>query len=230
VSGDSGAVQEVLEVLLALANLPTASSLQFPSHTVDVGPVPFLNRSLLEDYHDAYDFTKTLTTALKKKEREDARISLFEAHLCSIQAIGGKEPRPGALKVLLYSSGAPLPQIDRKGKGRVGPTSVDAPPPAGRSDDLDMMVMQVLDVLPDTPLDYVRALLRHPDYPNPERVVGALLEGTAPPISDLIRTAVELPPPHQDTAQEQFVYTQGRRNVFDNQEMDLAHVRVGKKR
>ncbi|KAF9788664.1 hypothetical protein BJ322DRAFT_1001657 [Thelephora terrestris] len=225
VSGDSGAVQEVLEVLIALANLPTASSLQFPSHTVDVEPVPFLNRSLLEDYHDAYDFTKSLTTALKKKEREDARISLFEAHLCSIQAIGGKEPRPGALKVLLYSSGAPLPQFDRKGKERVGPTSVDAPPPAGRSDDLDMKVTQVLDVLPDTPPDYVRALLQHPDYPNPERVVEALLEGTAPPIADLIRTAVELPPP----AQEQFVYTQGRRNIFDNQEIDLAHVRVGKK-
>ena len=231
VSGDSSrTVQEVLEVLLALANLPTASSLQLP---VDAEPVPFLNRSLLEDYHDAYDFTKTLTTALRKKEQEDARISQFEAHLQSIRAVGGNERRPGALKVLLHSSGAPLPRVDRKGKGRADPGRVDTLPPVDRSDDLDMKVTQVLNILPETSSEYVRALLQHPDYPfngNPERVIEALLDRTAPPIGDLNRTAVEHPTQPQEPAQEQFVYTQGRRNIFDHQEIDPAHVRVGKKK
>lgn len=225
-------VQKVIEVLLALADPPTASSPQFPSGMTSAEPVPFLNRTLFEDYHDAYDFTKTLTVALRKREQDDARIDIFEARLRSTGAVGGNERRPGALKILLHSSGAPTPRVDRKGKGRADPDRVDTPPPVNPSDDLDMKVTQILDLLPDTPLDYVRALLQHPDYPfkgNPEFVIEALLEGTAPPMEDLHQTRVGHPQ-LQEPAQEQFVYTKGRGNIFDHQEMDLAHVRVGKKR
>lgn len=234
VSGESsGVVQKVLEVLLALANPPTTSSLQLPSDTAIAEPVPFLNRTLLEDYHEAYDFTKTLTATLRKQEQDDARIDLFETQLHSIRAVGGNRRRLGALKILLHSSGAPPSRVDRKGKGRADPDRVDTPPPVNPSGDLDMKVTQVLDVLPDTSPDYVRALLQHTDYPfggNPERVIEALLEGTAPQMEDLHRPAAEHPPHFQESVPERLVYTQGRRNVFDDQEMDLARVYIGKKR
>ena len=234
VSGESnGVTQKVLDVLFALADPPTTSSLQISSNMTITEPVPFLNRTLLEDYHDAYDFTKTLTVALRKQEQDDARIDLFEAQLHSIRSRGGNERHPGALKILLHSSGAPLPRIDRKGKGRADPDRVDTPPPVNPSDDLDMKVAQVLDILPDTSPDYVRALLQHPDYSfkgNSERVVEALLEGTAPPMKDLHQPTVEHPPRFQESAQEQFVYSRERRNIFDDQEMDLTYVRIGKKR
>ena len=233
VSGESGGItQKVLEVLLALADLPATSSSQFPSNTTITEPVPFLNRTLLEDYHDAYDFTKTLTAAIRKQGQDDAQIDLFEAQLHSIRAAGVNERHPGALKILLHSSGAPPLRADRKGKGRANPDRVDTPPPVNPSDDLDMKVAQVLDILDASP-DYVRALLQHPGYPfkgNPERVIEALLEGTAPSIGDLRQSPVEHPAQFQEPAQEQFVYTQGRRNAFDDQEMDLTHVRFGKKR
>ena len=230
VSGESnGDVQKVLEVLLALVDFSTTSSLQLPSNSTNAKPVPFLNRTLLEDYHDAYDFTKTLTVALRKREQDDARIDLFEAQLKG----GGNERRPGALKILLHSSGAPLPRVDCKGKGRADPDRIDTPPPVNPSDDLDVKVTQVLDILPDTSPDYVRALLQHPDYPfkgNPERIIEALLEGTAPPIEGLHQPATEHPPEFQEPIRGRFVYTQERRNAFDSQDMDLARVRVGKRR
>jgi len=233
VSGESnGDIQKVLGVLLALADPPTVSPPQFPTNATSAEPMPFLNRTLLEDYHDTYDFTKTLTAALRKREQDDARIDLFEAQLRSTRVIGG-ERRPGALKILLHSSGAPLPRLDRKGKGRADPGRVDTPPPVNPSDDLDVKVTQVLDILPGTPPDYIRALLQHPDYPfkgNPERVIGALLEGTAPSMEDLDQPAVERPTQLEEPAREQFVYTQGRINAFDDQEIDPAHVRIGKRR
>ena len=234
VSGESNVdIQKVLVVLLALADPSTTSPSQLPSNTTSAEPVPFLNRTLLEDYYDAYDFIKTLTAALRKREQDDARIDLFEAQLQSIRAAGGNERRPGALKILLHSSGAPLPRVDRKGKGRADPNGVDTPPPVDPSDDLDVKVTQVLDILQGTSPDYVRALLQHPDYPfkgNPERVIEALLEGTAPPVEDLLQPGMEHLPQPREPAHEQFVYTQGRRNAFDGQGMDLAHVRVGKMR
>ena len=229
--GNSGIIQEVLDVLLALANLPTTSSPQFQSPNLE--PVPFLNRSLLEDYHDAYDFTGTLTAALRKLEKEDTRLDLFEAHLHSIRAAGGNERGPGALKILLCSLDAPPPRTDRKGKGRADPDRVETPPLADPSNDLDMKVMQVLEIFPDTPPEYVRALLQHPNYHfrgNPERVIEVLLEGTAPPIEELTRTAVKPPLQPHKPRREQPVHTQGRRNIYDDQEMDLAHVHFGKKR
>ena len=232
-SGESDrATPQILEVLLALANHPSTSS-QLPLHASGTGRVPFLNRSLLEDYHDAYDFTKTLTALLRKREGNDARIERFEAHLRSIPEVGDNNNNPGALEILLHPSDAPLPRVDRKGKGRADPDRVETPPAVDPPDDLDMKVAQVLDILPDTPSEYIRALLQHPDHPfkgDPERVVGALLEGTAPPMGDLIHTAAEPPPRPLEPTQERFAYTQGRRNVFDDQEMDLAHVHVGKKR
>ena len=230
----NGIIQEALEVLLALTSLPTDLSPQFQSHTPNVEPVPFLNRSLFEDYHDAYDFTKTLTAALRQREQEDARLlDLFETHLHSIRVAGGKEHDPGALKVLLQSHGALPLQIDRKGKGRAVPDGVSTPSPGDPSDDLDIKVTQVLDVLPEAHSEHVRALLQHPNHPfqgNPERVIEALLEGTAPPIEDLNRTTVEPPLQPQKPTPERLAYTKGRRNIFDGQEMDLAHVHIGKKR
>jgi len=233
VSGErNGDIQKVLGVLLALADLPTAAVPQFPSNATSAELVPFLNRTLLEDYHDAYDFTKTLTAALRKLEQDDARIDLFEAQLRPTRSVGGNERRPGVLKILLHSSGAPLPRVDHKGKGRADPDRVDTPPPVNPSDDLDVKITQVLDVLPGTPPDYIRALLQHPNDSfkgNPERVIEALLEGTAPPMEDLQQPTAGHPPQPEGPAQEQFVYTQGRRNIFDDQEMDPAHVRIGKR-
>ncbi|KAI0760456.1 hypothetical protein C8Q74DRAFT_1208567 [Fomes fomentarius] len=218
-----------------------------------VPPTPFLNRPLLADYQHAYEHSRTLADVLRRTE--DARTDLLEASLRAMSmdlASGSGERAPGALKLILRSSGVP-PGIDNTGRGpartftdaqgkgkgrdvgeRLGGAVGDGVIPDGQA---DLAVAQVLDLLPDQDPMYVRYVLSHSDYPyrgDAERLIGALLEGTAPLPAD-VQAAIA----RQDVgsmaaareperATDEFAYTRERRNVFDDEVMDLSKVKIGK--
>ncbi|SJK98593.1 uncharacterized protein ARMOST_01861 [Armillaria ostoyae] len=201
---------------------------------LDVGPsssdprTPFLNRPLLADYQQSYDLSRTLASALRHASEKDARLDLLESSLKTLEGEG--EKGPGVLKLIIRSSGVP-PGVDNrgksssdKGKGKAAP-----PPEITPSDpDIDLKVSQVLDIFPDYPPDYISTLLTHPSYPyrgNPEKLIEALLEGTAPPEDDV---PLQISQPSMPS--NELVYTKGRQNVFDDEKMDLTQLRVGKKR
>ncbi|KAK0237913.1 hypothetical protein EDD85DRAFT_906763 [Armillaria nabsnona] len=201
---------------------------------LDVGPsssdprTPFLNRPLLADYQQSYDLSRTLASALRHASEKDARLDLLESALKSLEGEG--EKGPGVLKLIIHSSGVP-PGVDNrgksskdKGKGKAAP-----PPEITPSDpDIDLKVSQVLDIFPDYPPDYISTLLVHPSYPyrgNPEKLIEALLEGTAPPEDD-----VALHTSQPSMPSNELIYAKGRQNVFDDEKMDLTQLRLGKKR
>ncbi|KAJ7126054.1 hypothetical protein C8R44DRAFT_618190 [Mycena epipterygia] len=204
------------DIIFTLLSLPSSSQ-------PNTGQTPFLDRSLLADYQQTYDLSRTLASSLRHAEGKDARVDLLESTLQSINSSTEKEP--GALKILLRSSGI-APGVDNlgrgyqkkpdtKGKGK----DVSAPIPAAEDPALDVNITQVLDILPDQPPDYIRALLSHPSYATPEQVVGALLEGTAPSPEEL-----QSPPVKSDE-----IAGYVRRNIYEDDAMDMAQLRVGKK-
>ena len=227
------------EVVFGLLDLPSSAS-----STSE--PTPFVNRPLLADYQHVYDLSKTFGDLTNRVD--DARTELVESALRALD-VGTAPAKPGVLRVLLRSSGMP-PGIDNlgrgpshadttkdKGKGKaVAQPSPSAITAAGADPVLDAAVAQVLEVFPDQPSEYVRFLLAHADYPyrgNSEKLIGALLEGTAPSLEEVesaIAHAAEGGSPTRSNAQPEYAYTTERRNVFDGQDMDLSQVRVGKKR
>ncbi|KAJ6495260.1 hypothetical protein C8R45DRAFT_866444 [Mycena sanguinolenta] len=211
-------VDRTFDIVFTLLSLPSSSS------QPDSGQTPFLDRSLLADYQQTYDLSRTLASSLRHAEEKDARLDLLESSLESLNSSPEKEP--GVLKILLRSSGmAPgvgrnsskTPDMVTKGKEKATtlPTSSPAEDP-----ELDLKVTQVLDILPEHEPEYIRALLMHSAHTTPEKVVEALLEGTAPSPEELTTSAAQA-----DDEISSYV----RRNVFDDEDMDLAHVRVGKK-
>ncbi|KAI0346663.1 hypothetical protein BDW22DRAFT_1352825 [Trametopsis cervina] len=233
------------EVVSSLLDLPSSSSTQGTETT----PIPFLNQSLLADYQHTYGLSKLISNAGRRTN--DPRAEVLEASLRSLDSSSPDQnasTRPGALKLLIRSSGI-QPGIDRLGKG---PSRTDAKgkgkevavaSPAPQHDPaLDAAVSQVLDILPDQPPEYLRFLLAHQDYPyrgNAERLIEALLEGTAPTLEEyenqLAHTHQGAGVAHDTIAdvrpavKDDFVYTKERRNVFDEEIMDISHLRVGKK-
>lgn len=224
------------EVVFALLEHPPAR----PPSDSDAAPTPFLDCTLLEDYQHAYDLSSILRGAAQRAD--DPRTALLEAALDALETSDAAEP--GALRLLVRSSGAP-PGIDARGRGPVRPPTDApgkgkgkgrAPPPPPPDPALDAAVAQVLDILPEQSPEYVRYVLAHPDYPfkgDAERLVGALLEGTAPQVEESVymgggevgvRDDVR-----EEKVEEQFVYTKERRNVFDEERLDLSKLRVGKK-
>ncbi|KAJ7167340.1 hypothetical protein C8R43DRAFT_171813 [Mycena crocata] len=215
-SGTALAVEadRTFDIIFTLLGLPSSSQPN-PSQT------PFLDRSLLADYQQTYDLSRTLASSLRHAEEKDARVDLLESALSS-----SSDKEPGALKILLRSSGI-APGVDNlgkgyhhkkpdaKGKGKdVSPLS----PTVVEDAELDVNVTQVLDILPEHDPAYIRALLSHPSYATPEKVVEALLEGTAPSSEEL-----------QSPAKADEIAGYVRRNIYDDESMNLAHVRVGKK-
>ena len=209
-------------VEVPLASVPTSS----------LPATPFLNRSLLADYQQTYDLKKALANSMQHAAERDARLDILESSLQSLDGESKKDP--GVLKILLRSSGIPL-GIDNlgkgsrdKGKGR----AQEAPPIVAQpvDPDLDLKVAQVLDIFPDHAPDYVRALLTHESYPykgDPEKLIMALLDGTAPSEDQLEATAAPQPVSHPPEVQ---TIVQERRNAFDDEVMNTAQLRVGKKK
>ncbi|KAG6852902.1 hypothetical protein C0991_008271 [Blastosporella zonata] len=236
--------ERTFSIIFALLELPSSSN---------SSPTPFLNRSLLTDYQTSYSLSKTLSTALRSAAEKDARLDLLESTLQSLEspsptATTSKRRDAGALKILLGSSGI-SPGIDNRGDGgRVRstiPTATvgngkgkerapePAPTPASSSiPDLDVKITQVLDIFPDHAPEYVRALLERPAYEgDPEKVVMALLEGSAPGPEEVQSEAGRGVGSGRGGEGEDDLrtYVNERRNVFDD-EMDLSQLRVGKAR
>ncbi|KAK7044612.1 CUE domain-containing protein [Favolaschia claudopus] len=206
------------DIIFTLLSLPSSSE-----H--GAGQIPFLDRSLLADYQQTYNLSRTLASSLRHAEEKDARVDLLESSLQSIASSSEKEP--GALKILLQSSGM-APGIgghrshpnanNLKAKSKVLlPTAAPAEDP-----ELDLKVTQVLDILPEHEPEYLRALLKHPLYTTPEKAVEALLEGTAPSAAEL---SLAKPAPQGTDEISGYV----RRNIYDDDAMDLSRVQVGKK-
>ncbi|KAH7923091.1 hypothetical protein BV22DRAFT_1093520, partial [Leucogyrophana mollusca] len=231
-------------IVFALLELPSTSSNPEQNAPGQSSATPFLDRSLVADHQHAYNLARMLASALRHAAREDDRVELLESTLqsfdiASSEAGGVKDS--GALKLLIRSSGA-APGINLRAKPSVNvrlgdkgkardisriPESVDDP-------NLDLQVTQVLDIFPDHSPAYIRALLAHPDFPfrgSAEKVIEALLEGTAPG-EDVIgefqntgagTTLGEISVPDSAIPIE-------RKNVFDDEAMDLSQVHIGKRR
>ncbi|KAF8884883.1 hypothetical protein CPB84DRAFT_1964864, partial [Gymnopilus junonius] len=250
--------ERTFDIVFALLEVPSSSTT-----SSDIPATPFLNQTLLADYEQSYSLSKALAAALKHAQEKDARLDLLESTLQSLDVSsqveygGKKQKNPGALKILLRSSGI-QPGIDNLGnrgarpepttagsnsKGK-GKSRAEGPPPLSSilSDpDLDIKATQVLDIFPDTPVDYIKLLLTHDRYgQNPEKVIEAMLEGTAIGQEELERDlqasavidfggevqgsgAGQVVPPKPAYSVEQ------RRNAFDDEQLDLSRLRIGKK-
>ena len=237
--------ERAFDIVFTLLDVSTSSS-----SSTDTRPIPFLNQSLLADYQQAYTLSNSLASSLKHAEEKDARLDLLESMLDSLDTTSaGRDPKQkdaGALTILLRSSGS-QPGIDKrnhqsrpndadmttnsnfmstnknKGKARAVPI-----PPTVSDTDLDMKATQVLDIFPDLSINHVRLLLMHGGYGgNPEKVIEALLEGTAMSEEHLEQHVEE----SQMTAMErenQYDVSQ-RKNVFDGEALDVSRLRFGKK-
>ncbi|KAI0828710.1 hypothetical protein BC628DRAFT_1316635 [Trametes gibbosa] len=226
-------------------------------------PVPFLDRPLLADYEHAYGLARTLADVLRRTE--DARADLLESTLRAMDA--DAEAGAGAFRLIIRSSGVP-PGIGSaahahakgksksKGKGRggqrLGEGGADSAGSRAAAEEgrVDAALAQVLDLFPDQELAYVRYLLSHGDYPyrgDAERLVGALLEGTAPERAEVEaamgREGGGAGEQEEEEGEEEegekkknknkkdadgFAFTAQRRNVFDDEAMDLSRVKIGK--
>ncbi|KAI0631281.1 hypothetical protein C8Q77DRAFT_1219404 [Trametes polyzona] len=244
--------EPAFEVVFGLLDVPSNSP-SGPSAD-GVPPTPFLNRPLLADYQHAYAFSETLADVLRRTE--DARADLLESTLRAMEDGAAAGERAGPLKLIIRSSGAP-PGIDNLGRGPASKTAAAAAEEKGKGKDLggsggqrlgsgsaradvpdeklDIALAQVLDLFPDQDPAYIRYLLSHSDYPyrgDAERLIGALLEGTAPSRADvdaaLARESAGAQVKEVKRAEEEFAFTKERRNVFDDEAMDLSKVKIGK--
>jgi activating signal cointegrator complex subunit 2 len=243
---------DIVFTLLEQSNLSPSSAT-----TNSTPPIPFLNRSLLADYQQSYSLSRTLASVLKNAEEKDARLDIIESTLAAFDSQSNQGKDPGALKIVLRSYGlqrgivnpntkskrqvppstgttastndTPLPPVNTatsydKGKGKAeAPARIEDP-------ELDVKVTQVLDVLPDLNPVYVRLLLGSEVYKgDPEQVLSALLEGRALTEEEM---NVELEQQefhrHVPTSSRGYDIAE-RRNIFDDQELDLAHLTIGKK-
>jgi len=235
--------ERTFDIIFALLEVPTSSS------TSSIPGTPFLNQTLLADYQQHYHLSRTLSTALRHAQEKDVRLDLLESTLQSFDSGEGSR-NPGALKILLRSSGI-QPGVDNLGKRstRSHPEQAQTTAPQAQPDhkgkrkaktpdadpELDIKATQVLDILPDTSPEYIRLLLAHDRYGrDPEKVLGALLEGTAMSEEELerdLREKEELGRKYGDGAvgNEVEYRVEQRRNVFEDEQVDLSRYRVGKK-
>ncbi|KAI0370601.1 hypothetical protein BV20DRAFT_1018799 [Pilatotrama ljubarskyi] len=245
--------EPAFEVVFDLLEVPSSAN----ANADVLPPTPFLNRPLLADYQHAYDFSRTLADVLRRTE--DACADLLESTLRSMAAEASGS-RVGALKLIIRSSGVPL-GIDHLGRGPGGRAPASAGDAKGKGkavgqrlgsgsdgadildEQLDVALAQVLDLFPDQDPAYIRYLLSHADYPyrgDAERLIGALLEGTAPSQAEVEAAMARESNEAQAQAEkggkgksksggEEFAFTKERRNVFDDEAMDLSKVKIGKK-
>jgi activating signal cointegrator complex subunit 2 len=239
-------VQRAFDIISALQALPSP-----PRRPDDqTPPTAFLNRSLLADYQYAYNLSEALTRALPhgavtdnvRFERISAALRELDADLdgesSQPSAAGRAHHRdPGAFRLLL-GSGVHHGINNNLGQDRTARITEGATATpfggaevftASGSRVVDSQVEEVRAILPDYAPEYIQALLRRSEYGNVERVVEALLEGTAPPPEAILQQATlkaQTPP----QAPGAFEYTRDRRNAFDGEDMDTSRMRIGKKK
>lgn len=227
----SGAVlaaesEQTFSIVFALLDLPPPPVAQAGGTPT---AAPFLNRSLIADYQHSYNLSSTLASALRRAAREDARVDLLESTLRSfdIQSSAAGTKDPGALKLIIKSSGIP-PGTSASGKGKVAQSSSKGKAKAVRPEpephDLDVEILQVMDIFPNQSPEYIRELLKQSVFKNAEKVIEALLEGIAP----------EEPSAAEDVGVSKSAHTVPnepieRKNVFDDEILDVSKIRLGKK-
>ncbi|KAG6891557.1 hypothetical protein C0992_004415 [Termitomyces sp. T32_za158] len=238
--------ERTFSIIFALLELPSTS---FTASSTP--PTPFYNRSLLTDYQATYSLSKTLSIALRNAAEKDARLDLLESTLQSLEpSLPNKMKKrkdAGVLKILIGSSGV-APGIDNRGDGgrvrstqssmdsigigkvkhKVAQSTFAASSSASvlSVPDIDIKVTQVLDIFPDHAPNYVRALLGHATYGGePEKVVMALLDGSAPSPEELEAEATVAS--ISDT-NDVIRFVNERKNVFDDEVMDPSKLRIGK--
>ncbi|KAF8068903.1 hypothetical protein FPV67DRAFT_1414720 [Lyophyllum atratum] len=221
--------------------------LEIPSSSPNTPSIPYLDRSLLTDYQQSYSLSQTLASALKNAAEKDARLDLLESALQSLESApapgsSSRSKDAGILKILIRSSGI-APGIDNRGNGGTvrstgsggvgvggskGKERAPAPAPS-QVPDIDLKVTQVLDILPEHPSEYIRVLLEYPSYDgNPEKVIEALLEGTAPTLESVAAGhGIDSLSSRPDDVMN---FVQERRNAFDDEVMDVTQLRMGKMR
>jgi hypothetical protein len=160
----------------------------------------------------------TKARALSRTSEKDARLDILEADFGTFdsEVPSGDKPAPGVLKRFLELHAFAEDSVD---KGKARDTS-DWFLDSENGHELDIKVTKVLDILPDYPAKYIRALLTHSAAPyegSAESVVEALLEGTAPAADDI------------SGERDEFVYTKDRRSVFDDIDLDVSRLHVRKK-
>ncbi|KAG1753611.1 uncharacterized protein EDB91DRAFT_1234067 [Suillus paluster] len=220
--------ERTFSIIFALLDLPPAriQAGGTPAST------PFLSRSLMADYQHSYNLSSTLTSALRRPAREDARVDLLESTLRSfdIESSTAGTKDPGALKLILKSSGVP-PGTSASGNGKAARSSsmgkaieVHFAFEPEKNHDLDLQISQVMDIFPDKSPGYIRALLAQPAFGNAEKVIEALLEGTAPGEASLAQDVSV-----GNSARAIFNEPIERRNVFDDEILDVSKIHVGKR-
>ncbi|KAF8639204.1 hypothetical protein AX17_001690 [Amanita inopinata Kibby_2008] len=247
------ASERAFDIMFSLVELSSSSTSE------QIPPTPFLNLPLLTDYQRAYDLSRTLATSLRHAEEKDPRLDLLESTLQSLDepsvgaGEGGTPKDAGALKILLRSSGLPqsmryastnttrdnrtqkVPPARAVDKGKTKAAASDDMR-SGSDPDIDIKISQVLDIFPSHSPTYIRLLLLLPTYSgNAEKVIEGLLEGTAPGEDELAAadaTKVDtgpnwLPTSINENEIERMVGE--RKNIFDNDVMDLSKLRYGKK-
>ena len=208
-------------------------------------PTPFLNRSLLADYQHAYELSAALPRALTHGvDADDARLEWLSTVLRDLDtdldgggsgpsAAGPSRRRDAGAFRLLLGPGAGDPSHFGAAPTSEGATAIPSrgaeAATASGSRVVDPRVEGVRAILPDYDPEYVEALLQRTEYGSVERVVEALLEGTAPP-PEAVRQQQATSKAQKSPARDEFEYTRNRRNVFDGEEMDASKLRIGKKR
>ena len=224
--------ERAFDIVFALVEIrPSSSSQQMP-------PTQFLNQSLLTDYQRTYRLSNTLAASLRHAAEKDPRLDLLES---TLQALDGPSGSPGALKMLLRSSGlaenvrySSPKNSDRSSNRAAG--KAKAVPENELDPDLDIKVTQVLEIFPSHTPAYVRVLLAYPPYGgSAEKVIEGLLEGTAPEESGLVPAgnyelnARDSAPSDASLEDDITRMVRERKNVFDDEIMDLSKLRIGKK-
>lgn len=230
--------ERALDIISALQALPTP-----PRRPDDQNPpTAFLNRSLLADYQHAYNLSEALTRALPNGAVSDnTRLERLSAALRELDAdLNGESSQPlapgrahhrdpGAFRLLLGQTDLGQDGTSRTTEGATAtPFGGAEVATTSSSRPVDPRVEEVRAILPDYAPEYVQALLQRSEYGNVERVVEALLEGTAPPPEAIGQQATLKAQKPQ--ASDAFEYTSDRRNVFDGEDMDTSRMRIGKKR
>ena len=225
--------ERTFSVVFSLLDLPSPPApVQAGSATTSA---PFLSRSLLADYQHAYNLAGTLISVLQRAAHEDARVDLLESTLRSYDIESSTRAKdPGVLRLIFKSSGVLL-GTSTSGKGKAAQSSskgklvdVRSAPELAPNHDLDLQISQVMDIFPDQSLSYIQVLLTNPAFPyrgSAEKVIEALLEGTAPGPDLLTKGEIV-----GASAQVDFNEPIERRNIFDNEILDVSKIHVGKKR
>ncbi|KAG8770365.1 hypothetical protein FRC12_004309 [Ceratobasidium sp. 428] len=197
-------VDRALETIFQVFDVPHKSS---------ASSLSFFNTSLNDDLNRVAGLVELFKDTVPA---DDARLEVLNAQLNPI-ALSIDLGIFALLPVRTHEVPVALPQLD-KGKGK----ETAVPEPVLDLDpDLDVLVAQVLDLLPDHDPLSVRAALQLPWFNrSADALINALLEGE------------ELPPPQTKSSavSPKTFAPPERRNVFDDDEMDYSRLRIGKKR